>query len=242
MLIAIIDELDKVQQRLGLRGKKASNEAKETHQAQQEDKDVDCWRCGKGHPANQCWSKQLKCHGCKQTGHIMSQCTKIAEFKSKRSERKGKGAASRKGKGKDRKGKGDNRVSEADKEVKCEDCEKRHQIGQRCGLRNSMRSTLEKEIADQMGIPEEKFKKKLAKSANIVAKKKRTDAEEMEAQLKELKKQVKEMKESNLSNKKSESASDDSNDYGWSKYYGNRSDLCERMVTQLRCRFRGYEQ
>ena len=98
-LIAIIDDLNKVQQRLGLRGKKESTEskeAKETHQAQQEDRDhdrdADCWRCGKGHPADQCWSKELKCHGCNQKGHIKLQCTKITEFRSKRSEKKSKGA------------------------------------------------------------------------------------------------------------------------------------------------------
>ena len=105
-ILAIIDEMNKVTQRLGLRGKKNDNKD-HSHQSNQsvnqsEQEVSECWRCGRKHDPSGCWSKEAVCHTCDQKGHISSRCQNVQDFRAK-NQKRGKGA----GKGKDKgKGKG----------------------------------------------------------------------------------------------------------------------------------------
>ena len=80
-ILAIIDEMNKVTQRLGLRGKKNDNKD-HSHQSiqsanQTEQEDSECWRCGRKHDPSGCWSKEAVCHTCDQTGYISSSCQNV---------------------------------------------------------------------------------------------------------------------------------------------------------------------
>ena len=86
-ILAIIDEMNKVTQRLGLRGKKNDNKD-HSHQSNQsanqsEQEDSECWRCGRKHDPSGCWSKEAVCHTCDQKGHISSRCQNVQDFRAK---------------------------------------------------------------------------------------------------------------------------------------------------------------
>ena len=94
-ILAIIDEMNQVTQRLGLRGsknKKNDNSTQEhQHQANQAEQESQCWRCGAHHEASGCWAKDASCHTCDQKGHISTRCQNVKDFREAAKTRKGKG-------------------------------------------------------------------------------------------------------------------------------------------------------
>ena len=85
-IIAIIDEMNQVTQRLGLRGSnnKGTNDknSQGQHQANQAEREnSQCWRCGAYHDASRCWAKEDNCHTCDQKGHISTRCQIVKEFR-----------------------------------------------------------------------------------------------------------------------------------------------------------------
>ena len=236
-ILAIIDEMNKVTQRLGLRGKKNDNNKDHSHQQNQsanqtEQEDSECWRCGRQHDPSGCWSKDAVCHSCDQKGHISSRCQNVKDFRAK-NQKRGKGAGKGKDKGKG-KGKDDRRANQADKDEThqaCEQCGKYHQRGQSCKTQNSVKSKVEKEMAEAMNMTLDDFRKKLKKSTDHTAKKKKDDSADNKKEIKKLQKQVKEMKEAQVAQRaKSDTDSDATEDSGWgSDGDANRSDLCEMV-------------
>ena len=151
--------------------------------------------------------------------------------------KRGKGAGKGKDKGKCKgKGKGDRRANQADKDnthQACEQCGKYHQYGQSCKNQNSIKSKMEKDMAEAMIMSLDKFRKKLGKSSSQTAKTKKDDSAETKKELKKLQIQVKEMKEAQVA-RREKSDSDATEDSGWgSDEDANRSDLCE-MVPKVR--------
>ena len=164
-ILAIIDEMNKVTQRLGLRGnKKNDNNNQHQHQTNQtEQGSAECWRCGKQHDANGCWAKEAICHSCDLKGHISTRRQTIQEFRAKRDANKGKGAGKGQGKGQGKGKGGDRRANQADKaetHQACEQCGKYHQYGQTCKTQNSIKSKIEKDMAEAMNMTIDKFREK----------------------------------------------------------------------------------
>jgi hypothetical protein len=172
------------------------------------------------------------CHSCDQKGHISSRCQNVKDFRAK-NQKRGKGAGKGKDKGKG-KGKDDRRANQADKDEThqaCEQCGKYHQKGQSCKTQNSVKSKIEKEMAEAMNMKLDDFRKKLKKSTDHTAKKKKDDSADNKKEIKKLQKHVKEMKGAQVAQRaKSDSDSDATEDSGWgSDGDANRSDLCEMV-------------
>ena len=84
-ILAVIDEINKVTQRLGLRGNKNDNNKDRSRQQNQsanqtEQEDSECWRCGRQHATSGCWSKDVVFQSCEPKGHISSRCQMSQTF------------------------------------------------------------------------------------------------------------------------------------------------------------------